>query len=77
MVRWTRLISETKSLGGTGVVITWRTFGSGGVHEWSRAPVSEQYLYAAPPMWNKGWGVKTLFQFDPDYWVLGIPPAPK
>ncbi len=66
------LISETKALGGTGVVITWRTYGSGGVHEWSRAPVSEQYLYAAPQMWNKGWGVKTLFQFDPDYWVLGI-----
>jgi hypothetical protein len=66
------LISETKALGGSGVVITWRTYGSGGVHEWSRAPVSEQYLYAAPQMWNKGWGVKTLFQFDPDYWVLGI-----
>ena len=23
-------------------------------------------------MWNKGWGVKTLFQFDPDCWKLGI-----
>lgn len=55
-----------------GIVITWRIFGSDGVEAWSRAPVTEQYLSAAPPMWNKGWGVKTLFKFDPDYWKLGI-----
>ncbi|MEO0999157.1 MAG: glycosyltransferase family 2 protein, partial [Pseudomonadota bacterium] len=55
-----------------GIVITWRIFGSGGVVDWSREPVTEQYLYAAPPTWNKGWGVKTLFKFDPEYWVLGI-----
>jgi hypothetical protein len=34
--------------------------------------VTEQYLMAAPPTWNKGWGVKTLFTFHPDYWKLGI-----
>ncbi|MGB3178255.1 MAG: glycosyltransferase family 2 protein [Albidovulum sp.] len=55
-----------------GIVITWRIFGSGGVQDWSRAPVSEQYLHAAPPLWNKGWGVKTLFRFDPEIWKLGI-----
>ncbi|SLN52496.1 hypothetical protein PSA7680_02755 [Pseudoruegeria aquimaris] len=55
-----------------GIVITWRTFGSGHVVEWSRDPVTEQYLYAAPANWNKGWGVKTLFKFDPEYWKLGI-----
>lgn len=55
-----------------GIVITWRIFGSGNVVDWSRDPVSEQYLYAAPPTWNKGWGVKTLFKFDHDYWKLGI-----
>lgn len=66
------MISDAKELGANGVVITWRIFGSGGVQKWSRDPVTEQYTYAAPPMWNKGWGVKTLFQFDPDYWVLGI-----
>ena len=66
------MISEAKELGANGIVITWRIFGSGGVHDWSRDPVTEQYTYAAPAMWNKGWGVKTLFQFDPDYWVLGI-----
>ncbi|MEP5759926.1 MAG: glycosyltransferase family 2 protein [Litoreibacter sp.] len=55
-----------------GIVITWRIFGSGGVIDWSRDPVTEQYLYAAPPTWNKGWGVKTLFKFDHDHWKLGI-----
>ncbi|MEP2781926.1 MAG: glycosyltransferase family 2 protein [Pseudoruegeria sp.] len=55
-----------------GIVITWRTFGSGHVTDWSRDPVTEQYLYAAPANWNKGWGVKTLFKFDHEYWKLGI-----
>ncbi len=55
-----------------GIVITWRIFGSSGVRNWSRAPVTEQYLHAAPPLWNKGWGVKTLFKFDPEIWKLGI-----
>ena len=66
------LIAAIKARGANGMVVTWRIFGSGGVHEWSRDPVTEQYLYAAPPMWNKGWGVKTLFQFDPEHWKLGI-----
>lgn len=66
------LIAATKAQDANGVVVTWRIFGSGGVVDWSRAPVTEQYLFAAPPMWNKGWGVKTLFTFDPDYWKLGI-----
>jgi hypothetical protein len=55
-----------------GIVVTWRVFGSSGVVDWSRDPVTEQYLHAAPPDWNKGWGVKTLFRFDPDIWKLGI-----
>lgn len=66
------MIDAAKAEGANGIVVTWRIFGSGGVQEWSRAPVTEQYLMAAPPMWNKGWGVKTLFQFDPDKWKLGI-----
>ena len=66
------MISSAKEVDANGIVITWRTFGSGGVQDWSRAPVTEQYLFAAPTMWNKGWGVKTLFQFDPEYWKLGI-----
>lgn len=66
------MIADAVAQGANGIVITWRIFGSGGVVDWSRAPVSEQYLRAAPPLWNKGWGVKTLFKFDPDYWKLGI-----
>lgn len=66
------LITAIEAKGANGIIVTWRIFGSGGVHDWSRAPVTEQYLYAAPPMWNKGWGVKTLFRFDPDHWKLGI-----
>ncbi|MBC7740172.1 MAG: glycosyltransferase family 2 protein [Candidatus Saccharibacteria bacterium] len=66
------LLTATKAEGANGIVVTWRIFGSGGVVDWSRAPVTEQYLMAAPPEWNKGWGVKTLFTFDADYWKLGI-----
>lgn len=66
------LIAAAKAQDANGIVVTWRIFGSGGVVDWSRAPVTEQYLLAAPQTWNKGWGVKTLFTFDPDYWKLGI-----
>ncbi len=66
------MISEAEEKGANGIVITWRIFGSGFVEDWSRDPVTEQYLYCAPPLWNKGWGVKTLFKFDPEYWKLGI-----
>lgn len=66
------LIAAAKAQGANGIVVTWRIFGSGGVVEWSRAPVTEQYLWAAPQTWNKGWGVKTLFTFSADKWKLGI-----
>lgn len=66
------MIGAAQEVGANGIVITWRIFGSSGVQHWSRAPVTEQYLNAAPPLWNKGWGVKTLFKFDPEYWRLGI-----
>lgn len=66
------MLTATKAQGANGVVITWRIFGSGGVVDWSRAPVTEQYLWAAPTTWNKGWGVKTLFAFDAAKWKLGI-----
>lgn len=66
------MLDDAVAQGANGIVITWRIFGSGGVVDWSRAPVTEQYLRAAPPLWNKGWGVKTLFKFDSDYWKLGI-----
>ncbi|MBA4490919.1 glycosyltransferase family 2 protein [Paracoccus sp. S1E-3] len=66
------MLDDAVAQGANGIVITWRIFGSNGVIDWSRAPVIEQYTRAAPPLWNKGWGVKTLFRFDPEYWKLGI-----
>lgn len=66
------LLDAAEAQGANGIVITWRIFGSGGVHDWSRDPVTEQYLMAAPQDWNKGWGVKTLFKFDAEHWKLGI-----
>lgn len=66
------LLAATKAQGANGIVVTWRIFGSGGVVDWARAPVTEQYLWAAPQTWNKGWGVKTLFTFSADKWKLGI-----
>lgn len=66
------LLAAVKDRDANGLVVTWRIFGSGGVERWSTAPVTEQYLQAAPPDWNKGWGVKTLFQYDPEVWKLGI-----
>lgn len=66
------MLDDTVALGANGIVVTWRIFGSNEVVDWSRAPVTEQYTRAAPPMWHMGWGVKTLFKFDPEYWKLGI-----
>lgn len=66
------MITDAVAQDANGIVITWRIFGSAGVKDWSRAPVTEQYTRAAPTLWNKGWGVKTLFKFDPEYWKLGI-----
>lgn len=66
------LLDAVQAQGANGIVITWRIFGSGGVQDWSRDPVTEQYLRAAPPDWNKGWGVKTLFRYEADHWKLGI-----
>ncbi len=66
------LLTSAVEQDANGIVVTWRIFGSGGVVDWSRDPVTEQFQMAAPTTWNKGWGVKTLFKFDPDYWKLGI-----
>lgn len=66
------VLDDVVTVGANGIVITWRIFGSGGIVDWSHEPVSEQYLRSAPPLWNKGWGVKTLFKFDAEYWKLGI-----
>lgn len=67
-------ISDVLSAAGDahGIVITWRIFGSSFIQNWAPKPVTEQFTYAAPTLWNKGWGVKTLFRFDHEKWKLGI-----
>jgi hypothetical protein len=44
------------------MAITWRFFGSNGISEWNPGLVIENYTRAAPDMFKKGWGVKTLFK---------------
>lgn len=66
------LVSALGEVGADAIVITWRIFGSNGVRDWSRAPVTDQFTRAAPPFWNKGWGVKTMLKFDHRYLRLGM-----
>lgn len=66
------LVSDLNAMNAHAMVITWRIFGSSGVRDWSRQPVTEQFTWAAPPFWNKGWGTKTLLRFDPKHLRLGM-----
>lgn len=66
------LVGDLQAAGADAMVITWRIFGSAGVRDWSRAPITDQFTWAAPPFWNKGWGVKTMLRFDPRYLRLGM-----
>jgi len=66
------LVADLEAMGADAMVITWRIFGSGGIRDWSRAPITDQFTMAAPPYWNKGWGVKTLLKFDHRYLRLGM-----
>lgn len=66
------MVADLNAMGAQAMVMTWRIFGSGGVRDWSRAPVTEQFLRAAPAFWNKGWGTKTMLRFDPKYLRLGM-----
>jgi hypothetical protein len=66
------LVTDLNALGAHAMVMTWRIFGSSGVRDWSRAPITDQFTRAAPEFWNKGWGTKTMLRFDPDYQRLGM-----
>lgn len=66
------MVSDLEALGASAMVLTWRIFGSSGVRDWSRTPITEQFTRAAPEFWNKGWGTKTLLKFDPKYLRLGM-----
>lgn len=44
------------------VAVTWRFFGSNGITDWNPGSVVESYTHAAPDIFKKGWGVKTMFR---------------
>lgn len=44
------------------IAITWRFFGANDVTDWNPGMVTESYTRAAPDMFKKGWGVKTMFK---------------
>ncbi len=59
------MVAELDAMQAQAMVLTWRIFGSAGIRDWSPAPVTDQFTRAAPEFWNKGWGTKTLFRYDP------------
>jgi hypothetical protein len=66
------LVSDLTAMNAQAMVLTWRIFGSSGIRDWSRAPVTDQFTRAAPEFWYMGWGTKTLFRYDPKYLRPGI-----
>ncbi len=66
------LVTDLNAMNAHAIVLTWRIFGSSGVRDWSRAPITDQFTRAAPEFWNKGWGTKTMLKFDPKYLRLGM-----
>ncbi|WP_245831695.1 glycosyltransferase family 2 protein [Salibaculum halophilum] len=59
---WISDIVERMDPAASAMAITWRFFGSNGISEWNPGLVIENYTRAAPDMFKKGWGVKTLFK---------------
>jgi hypothetical protein len=66
------LVGDLNAMNASAIVLTWRIFGSSGVRDWNRAPITDQFTRAAPEFWNKGWGTKTMLKFDPKYLRLGM-----
>ncbi|OYX24146.1 MAG: hypothetical protein B7Z10_09780 [Rhodobacterales bacterium 32-66-7] len=66
------LVADLNAMNASAMVLTWRIFGSSGIRDWSRQPVTDQFTRAAPEYWNKGWGTKTMLKFDPKYLRLGM-----
>jgi Glycosyl transferase family 2 len=66
------LVTDLNAMNASAMVLTWRIFGSSGVRDWSRLPITDQFTRAAPEFWNKGWGTKTMLKFDPKYLRLGM-----
>jgi Glycosyl transferase family 2 len=66
------LITDLNAMGAHAMVMTWRIFGSSGIRDWSRQPITDQFTRAAPEFWNKGWGTKTMLRFDAEHQRLGM-----
>jgi hypothetical protein len=66
------MVAELNAMEAQAMVLTWRIFGSAGIRDWSAAPVTDQFTRAAPEFWNKGWGTKTLFRYDPKHLRPGV-----
>lgn len=66
------MVADLAAMNAQAMVMTWRIFGSNGVRDWSREPITDQFTRAAPEYWNKGWGTKTMLKFDPKYLRLGM-----
>jgi len=66
------LVADLDAMNASAMVLTWRIFGSSGIRDWSRQPITDQFTRAAPEFWNKGWGTKTMLKFDPKYLRLGM-----
>lgn len=59
---WIRGITERMPADADAMAITWRFFGANDITDWNPGLVIENYTRAAPDMFKKGWGVKTLFK---------------
>jgi hypothetical protein len=66
------LVGDLNAMNAQAMVLTWRVFGSDGIRDWSRDPVTDQFTRAAPESWFMGWGTKTLFRYDPKYLRPGV-----
>jgi hypothetical protein len=66
------MVGALNAMEAQAMVLTWRIFGSAGIRDWSPAPVTDQFTRAAPEFWNKGWGTKTLFRYDPKHLRPGV-----
>ncbi|MDP3193923.1 glycosyltransferase family 2 protein [Tabrizicola sp.] len=66
------LVTDLNAMDAHAIVMTWRIFGSSGVRDWSRQPITDQFTRAAPEFWNKGWGTKTMLRFDAEHQRLGM-----
>ncbi|WP_281982764.1 glycosyltransferase family 2 protein [Thalassorhabdomicrobium marinisediminis] len=59
---WITDLEERMDPQASAMAITWRFFGANGITDWNPGLVIENYTRAAPDMFKKGWGVKTLFK---------------